>query len=218
MNISRPVAIVIAFAGLLGSAFAANSPQTSARPSDSPSSSSRPSSRFSNAPHSSHQEPALLPQQFGGWELQGSSQTSTDPVAADPTNAAVLKEYGFSDLASSTYTRDDGRTLKIRAARFADATGAFGAYTYYLQPGMAPEEIGDQGSSADKRVLFYRGNILVDAVFSELSPMSPASLRELAGALPRATGNNANLPPLLAYMPHHGYQTNTEKYAEGPLA
>ena len=28
----------------------------------------------------------------------------------------------------------------------------------------------------------------------------------------------ANLPPILAFMPHHGYPANTEKYAEGPLA
>ncbi len=61
--------------------------------------------------------------------MQGSTQTSPDPAAADPTNAAVLKEYRFTDVATATYTRDDGRTLKIRAARFADASGAFGAYT-----------------------------------------------------------------------------------------
>jgi hypothetical protein len=57
----------------------------------------------------------------------------------------------------------------------------------------------------------------VDAVFSEVSVMSAASLRELAGELPRPGGNAGNLPPILAFMPHHGYQTNTEKYAEGPL-
>ena len=50
--------------------------------------------------------------------MQGSPQIRVDPAAADPTNAAVMKEYRFSDLASCTYTRDDGRTLKIRAARF----------------------------------------------------------------------------------------------------
>jgi len=71
---------------------------------------------------------ALLPQQFAGWQRQGSAQISTDAAADDPTNAEVLKEYGFSDVAVSTYVRDDGRTLKIRAARFADASGAFGAY------------------------------------------------------------------------------------------
>jgi hypothetical protein len=67
-------------------------------------------------------------------------------------------------------------------------------------------------------VLFYRGHILVEAVFSQLSIMSAAGLRELAGVLPRPAGNAGNLPPILAFMPHHGYQSNTEKYAEGPLA
>ena len=148
---------------------------------------------------------------------QGPPQASRDASAADPTNAALLKEYGFSDFETATYKSDDGRTLKIRAARFADASGAFGAYTFYLQPEMAREEIGDQGASLDRRVLFYRGHILVDALFSQMSVMSAAGLRELAGVLPRPSGNAGNLPPILAFMPHHGYQSNTEKYAEGPL-
>jgi len=162
--------------------------------------------------------PPILPKQFAGWQIQGAPQASKDAAAADPTNAALLKEYGFTDFESATYKSDDGRTLKIRAARFVDATGAFGAYSFYLQPEMAREEIGDQGASLHRRVLFYRGHIVVEAVFSQLSVMSAAGLRELAGVLPRPDGNAANLPPILAFMPHHGYQSNTEKYAEGPLA
>src|SRR5271155_3753256 len=160
----------------------------------------------------------ILPKEFAGWQIQGPSQTSKDAAAADPTNAALLKEYGFTDFEAASYRSDDGRTLKIRAARFSDASGAFGAYLFYAQPGMAREEIGDQGASADPRVLFYRGHILVDAVFSQVSPMSPAGLRELAGMLPRPGGNAGELPPVLAFMPHHGYAPNTEKYAAGPLA
>jgi hypothetical protein len=162
--------------------------------------------------------PPILPKQFAGWQIQGATQASKDAAVADPTNAALLKEYGFTDLEAATYKSDDGRTLKIRAARFADASGAFGAYTFYLQPEMAREEIGDQGASINQRVLFYRGHIVVEAVFSQLSVMSAAGLRELAGVLPRPTGNAGSLPPILAFMPHHGYATNTEKYAEGPLA
>jgi len=161
--------------------------------------------------------PPILPKQFAGWQIQGATQASKDAAAADPTNAALLKEYGFTDFEAATYKSDDGRTLKLRAARFADASGAFGAYTFYLQPEMAREEIGDQGASLNQRVLFYRGHIVVEAVFSQLSVMSAAGLRELAGVLPRPTGNAGSLPPILAFMPHHGYATNTEKYAEGPL-
>jgi len=160
---------------------------------------------------------SILPQEFAGWQLQGTPHESKDASAADAANAALLKEYGFTDFESATYKNDDGRTLTLRAARFADASGAFGAYSFYLQPEMAREEIGDQGASLSKRVLFYRGHVLVEAVFSQMSVMSAASLRELAGLLPRPAGNAGNLPPILAFMPHHGYQTNTEKYAEGPL-
>ena len=173
---------------------------------------------FAASPTNSPAQPPILPQQFAGWQLQGTPQASKDPAAADPTNAALLREYGFTDVEAATYKSDDGRTLKIRAARFTDASGAFGAYSFYLQPEMAREEIGDQGASLNQRVLFYRGYIVVDAVFSQLSVMSAAGLRELAGVLPRPNGNAGNLPPILAFMPHHGYSANTEKYAEGPLA
>ena len=153
--------------------------------------------------------------------MQGSPRTSTDPALADAANSAILKEYGFTDFASSTYTRDDGRTLKIRAARFADASGAFGAYTFYLQPEMKPERVGDQSASlianGGQRVLFYRGYVLVDATFSQQSAMSAAQLRELAGALPRPAANAASLPSFIAFLPHD-YIPNTQKYAMGPLA
>jgi hypothetical protein len=172
---------------------------------------------FAGAPHSSP-APSILPRQFAGWQLQGEPQASRDASVADPANAALLKEYGFTDVESATYKSDDGRALTVRAARFADASGAFGAYTFYLQPDMTREEIGDQGASLDRRVLFYRGDILVDALFSQVSVMSAPSLRELAGRLPLPPGNAGNLPPILAFMPHHGYEGNTEKYAEGPLA
>jgi hypothetical protein len=161
---------------------------------------------------------ALLPQSFGGWQMQGAAATSTNPAAADPANAAVLKEYRFTDFASATYSRDDGHTLKIRAAQFEDASGAFGAYTFYLQPDMRSEDIGEQGASLGERVLFYRGSVLVDALFSKESPMSGAELRELAGDLPAPVGSAANLPAFIQFMPRRQYVANTQKYVMGPAA
>jgi len=161
---------------------------------------------------------ALLPAAFGGWQMKGTATSSANAAEADPANAAVLKEYRFTDFASATYTRDDGRTLKIRAARFADASGAFGAYTFYLQPDMRSEDIGEQGASQDNRVLFYRGSVLIDALFSQESPMSGAELRELAGDLPAAVGSAANLPSFIEFMPRRQYVSNTQKYVMGPAA
>jgi hypothetical protein len=83
---------------------------------------------------------------------------------------------------------------------------------------MAKEQIGDQGASLGQRVLFYRGNVLVDAQFSKESAMAGAELRELAGALPRPGGNAANLPTFIEFMPRRGYVANTQKYVMGPAA
>jgi len=157
----------------------------------------------------------FLPHEFGGWILDGKAIVSTDPAMADPVNAAILKEYGFSDFESGTYVRDDGRKLMLRAARFADTSGAYGAFTFYKTPPMLVEKIGDQAASLNQRVLFYRGNVLIDAVFQRLSAMSAAELRELASDLPVASGNSQGLPGLPAYLPSQGYIKNSAKYVLG---
>jgi hypothetical protein len=159
---------------------------------------------------------SILPPQFAGWHVSGTTKTSKDPAVADSVNAALLKEYGLTDFESGTYTRDDGRKVALKAIRFADASGAYGAFTYYKMPQMLKESIPDQGSSLNERVLFYRGNILVDAVFEKLSAMSTAELRDLSQALPSPTGNTGNLPILPQYLPKSGYVKNTAKYVVGP--
>jgi hypothetical protein len=161
---------------------------------------------------------AILPKTFAGWQVQGSPKTSTEARVADAANGPVLKEYGFHNFEAATYRRDDGRKLAVKAAQFADVSGAFGAYTFYYQPEMVREQIGDQAASFNQRILFYRGNILVDAVFDRVTAMSAAELRELAGLLPKPIGSAANPPSVLAYLPRKGYLKNTEKYVTGPLA
>ena len=161
--------------------------------------------------------PPILPASFGGWQIAKSAQNSKEPAAADPTNAALLKEYGFNDVDIADYTRDDGRKLTVKAARFQDTSGAYGAFTFYKSPDMQNEKIGDQGYALNKRVLFYRGNILVDAAFDQTSAMSAAELRELADNLPRTAGSSANLPGLPIYLPKDSYVKNTSKYVIGPV-
>jgi hypothetical protein len=159
----------------------------------------------------------ILPQEFGGWQMSGATRASNDPSAADPANPSLLKEYGFTDLASATYIANDGRKLTIKAARFADATGAYGAFTYYRLPQMITEQIGNYGASLNERVLFFHGNILVDAVFHKLTVMSAAELRELASLLPLASGGNRNLPALAGYLPTQARISNSIKYVVGPI-
>jgi hypothetical protein len=164
---------------------------------------------------------AVLPEEFAGWQVKGAVSRSDDPGAADAANAPVLREYGFQRLEKAAYTRDDGRNLTIKAAVFADTSGAFGAFTYYYSEDMGQETIGGQAAFLNNRVLFYQGNVLVDAVFDRMSVMSASQMRQLAGLLPPAEGNKGNPPSLPTRLPKgsdKNLEKNTTKYILGPAA
>ncbi len=168
---------------------------------------------------------AVLPTEFAGWRVKGAVARSSDAAAADAANAAVLKEYGFERLEKADYTRDDGRSLTIKTAVFADASGAYGAFTYYYSAEMGEEKIGGQAAFLNNRVLFFQGNVLVDAAFDKMSAMSAAQLRELAGLLPTVVGNKGNLPTLPSRLPRQPFpgapggnlKKNSTKYILGPV-
>jgi hypothetical protein len=165
---------------------------------------------------------ALLPEAFAGWVTAEAPKKVTDASEADPANAAALKEYDFTDAALADYKRE-GETLSLRALRFHDASGAYGAYSFYRQNGWPKEEIGTGATSNHNRVLFWVGNVVVDASFSRLSPMSGAELRELAGQLPRPEGGEVLAPPILANLPQSTLPQlkldgQTTHYALGPAS
>jgi hypothetical protein len=159
----------------------------------------------------------FLPTVFAGWQQEASSlKISHNAAEADPTNTAVLKEYGLADFESATYTKDGDRKLSVRAIRFEDATGAYGAYTLYSQPGMQTEEIGRHGESAGDRVLFMQGNIVVEAKFDQVNAMSAAEMRELANDLPEPSGSLGQPPGLARWLPQPAFVEHSVKYAVGP--
>jgi hypothetical protein len=157
----------------------------------------------------------LLPASFAGWETASSAKPVIDPIQADAANAAALKEYGFADALLNDYTRQ-GQTLKLKALRFVDASGAYGAYTFYRHSGWPKAEIGAGAASDNNRVLFWKGNVVVDAEFSHISPMSGSELRELATMLPVPAGNKSLAPPILSNLPQKNLDGQTTHYALGP--
>ena len=160
---------------------------------------------------------ALLPDSFAGWIAADKPKTITDPAQADPPNAAALKEYDFSDGMLAEYKRS-GETLNLHALRFHDASGAYGAYSFYRQNGWPKEDIGTGATSNHNRVLFWLGNTVVDANFSRIGPMSGAELRELASHLPVPDGSKALAPPILSSLPKDSMDGQTTHYALGPAS
>lgn len=157
----------------------------------------------------------LLPEVFSGWVEDGSPKTLADAAQADPANIALLKEYEFTGGTAVTYKRD-GETLSVRALRFQDASGAYGAYSAYRQNGWAKEDIGSGATSIHNRVLFWKGFTLVDATLSHISPMSISELRDLAAHLPNPPGVRALMPPILANLPQESLEGHSTHYAIGP--
>jgi len=158
---------------------------------------------------------AMLPDALNGWVQAAPPRALADAAQADPANAAALKEYDYSGGASVTYKRE-GETLSVRALRFQDASGAYGAYSFYRQNGWAKEDIGAGATSNHNRVLFWKGDTVVDATFLHIGPMSAGEMRELASHVPNPPGTRALMPPVLANLPQSSLDGQTTHYAIGP--
>jgi len=157
----------------------------------------------------------LLPDSFAGWIAAEPAKKLTDSAQADPAATGALKEYDFSDGVTASYKRS-GETLTLRALRFHDASGAYGAYSFYRQNGWPKEDVGSGATSDHNRVLFWQGTTVVDANFSRIGPMSGSELRELARELPLPDGPKALPPPILANLPKDSLDPQTTHYALGP--
>ena len=157
-----------------------------------------------------------LPESFAGWASDAPLKPLADAAQADSANAAALKEYGFESGLETSYKRD-GETLSVHMLRFGDLSGAYGAYTFYRGSGWPREEIGTGAASDKNRVLFWRGNLLVDANFSRVGAMSASEMREFLSQVPASQGAIAQPPPLLANLPQKSIERQTMHYALGPV-
>jgi len=157
----------------------------------------------------------IIPSAFAGWVTTSPVKAIADAAQADPANVAALKEYGFTDGASAEYARQ-GQTIKAKAFRFTDASGAYGAYTLYRQSGWPKENIGTGAASDHNRILFWLGNVFVDAEVSRVSAMTASEFRELAANIPQPSGNKLVMPPILDTLPQANMDGQTTHYALGP--
>lgn len=157
----------------------------------------------------------LLPDAFAGWVGEGKPSTFTDAAQADATNAAALEEYGLQNGMSVVYKRE-ADTLTLKALRFGDVSGSYGAYSFFRGSGWPKEDIGTGAASNHNRVLFWKGDTLVDATFSRVTPESASELRELASEMPSLQGPKSLIPPILANLPQRDLEAQTTHYALGP--
>ncbi|MFY9747952.1 MAG: DUF6599 family protein [Acidobacteriaceae bacterium] len=160
------------------------------------------------------QPPPLLPQSFAGWTQIPAKDVPAPPSLAD---TAVLQEYGLSDHESATYGNGN-RSMIVAGWHFKDATGAYGAFTFFRQPGMRAEDIGREGASSGGHYVFWAGTTVVDATFLRTSTDEKAPLVALASQIPQV-GGAAGIPPSLPrYLPPSQLDVASVHYAIGPAA
>ena len=183
---------------------------------------------FAAAPAPSKAAAPLLPPAFGEWHLAAAPRTGASPEAADSANAAVLREDGLTQFAAGTYRAADPKapSVDVRAYRFADATGAFAAFTLYRRPGMRALHIGaksgpgngDNAAADGPHVLLWDSATLLDCTLSRDDAAAVGALSMLVAAMPRVGGSAAIPPPLPSYLPTESLEPGSVRYSIGPAA
>lgn len=156
----------------------------------------------------------LLPRSFAAWTAVPNKDAPGGPTGGE---AAVLQEDGLSRSETAQYA-NGGADLIVRAWEFKDATGAYGAFTWYRQADMKPVSIGNEGAAIGDRYVIRVGATVVEATFAHPAKDETGALEGLADSLPKVAGGAGVPPALPRYLPGTGLDTSSVKYAIGPAA
>ena len=156
----------------------------------------------------------LLPDHFGEWQVSGPGDNSI-AIADD-----VLKELILSRRDVKKYAAE-GNAATVSAIEFADATGAYSAFTLLRTPEMRTcaggNSLGSDCSVSAGKLLFWQGDTLVSIAPSGLKAVSASSFGELVGMLPKPSGSKGAHPLLPTRLPKEGLVKESLRYAVGPL-
>lgn len=155
---------------------------------------------------------SLLPYSFAGWK-----EATSGSAAPASANAAAMREYGMAQEATALYDSGKDR-LTVHAWEFHDATGAYGAFTFFLEPQMRAEAIGNGGAAEGGHFLMWHDATVIDAKFSRAARGDRTALDALTALLPRVGGNASVAPSLPSYLPKAGLDATSVRYAIGPAA
>ncbi len=171
----------------------------------------------STAPASLSKTTLLLPPAFAGAPREGGVVTEPTPADADQAHAAVLKEDGLTESNVARYGGAGAGSSQVEVLRFGDATGAFAAFTFYRDPAMRPEALGDNAAAGPGVFLVQKHNVLVRVTGASGNQAGLRSaVAELVASLRTVSGPEAVLPILPSLLPPGGLQKQTVHYAIGP--
>ncbi len=158
---------------------------------------------------------AVLPNSFNGWQT-----SSFRPIPASllgqfaGDDTLLLHEYGFTSGERREYTRN-GSLLSVTLWQMRDATGSYGVYTFFREPGMEEQEGEGSMVVGQGRWLARRGVYVIDARGESLSrDEAPMLLTEI----PAGRRGREVLPQLPDYLPEEDQIPNSTRFLVGPVA
>ena len=157
---------------------------------------------------------ANLPASFNGWQTKSFHPIPSNLLEQFAGNdILLLHEYGFVSGQRREYARDSS-TLTVTLWEMRDATGSYGLFTFFQEPGMEGPD-GD-GSMMERqgRWLARRGPYVIDARGESLgSDEAPMLLSEI----PPLTSRQEILPLLAEYLPEDNVVPASTKFLMGPV-
>lgn len=173
-----------------------------------------------------HGHKPLVPASFDGKPREGGVIVSGSATEIDAAHAAVLKEDGLAEASTARYRGNGLVGWSLQVLRFGDATGAYSAYTFYRNPEMQPEAVGDNAcASADTFLVQSNANlVLVRATGVDANTAAGdaqrlrSSMVALIADLPKLRGPEAVAPMLPGILPVDGLIKETVHYAIGPAS
>lgn len=167
----------------------------------------------------------LLPAAFASLPRQGDIVNVSSPVDLDAAHAGVLKEAGFVGASVAHYTGNGPAAWTVQVLRFGDATGAYSAFTFYREPQMQAEPVGDNAAASPGLFLVRTSAslVMVRPSSTAIHPLPDATrlllpVRNLVQSLPRRRGPDDIAPTLPGLLPSAGLERQTLHYAIGPAA
>jgi len=142
----------------------------------------------------------------------GTFHRISDKEAAFQSDNDVWDEYGFKEGEEAQY-QDGAQNFTATAWRFADPTGALGAFEWLRPADSKPSVLAKLAAETPTVTFLVHGNYVFR--FVGYHPTTP-QLDTLVEGLKQV--DNSSLPTLTGYMPSQDLVPNSERYIEGPAA
>ena len=166
------------------------------------------------APRSFAQTPqGVLPDHFSSWTCKPSDQAS--PVSnASADYADIRKEAGFVASEACEYS-SGGKSVEAKLEKYRDPSGAYQAYTAYLNPGMLASILGSGSAIDHNKLLALVGNFVLTV---RPTPNISATDLETITKIVKGRASRTPLPPVRTFLPPDDLVQGTQRYALGPVA